>query len=107
MIQFAGTLSERIVIETPVTTRNAMGLQEPGWVEVCRCRASVIPDGIGAQSQGQALSAMPLYRVTIRQRDGIAIGQRISWNVRRLMVRQLLNDPRAKDRIVMRCEEVR
>jgi head-tail adaptor len=107
MSEFAGTLRERIVIEAPVTARNAMGLQEPGWNEVCRCQASVVPDGIGAQSQAQALSAMPLYRVTIRPREGIAIGQRISWKGRRLMVRQLLDDPRAKDRIVMRCEEVR
>jgi len=107
MSEFAGTLRERIVIENPVSSRNALGLQEPGWEEVCRCLAAVAPDGIGAQSEAQALSAMPLYRVTIRQREGVAIGQRISWKGRRLMVRQLLEDPRLKDRIVMRCEEVR
>jgi head-tail adaptor len=50
---------------------------------------------------------MPKYRVTIRQRDGIALDQRVRWNGRSLMVRQLLDDPRTKDRIVMRCEEVR
>ena len=50
---------------------------------------------------------MPRYRVTIRERDGIAIDQRITWKGRGLMVRQLLDDPRTKDRIVMRCEEVR
>jgi head-tail adaptor len=107
MSEFAGTLRERIVIENPVSSRNALGLQEPGWEEVCRCLAAVAPDGIGAQSEAQALSAMPLYRVTIRQREGVAIGQRISWKGRRLMVRQLLEDPRLKDRMIMRCEEVR
>jgi head-tail adaptor len=50
---------------------------------------------------------MPKFRVTIRWREGIAIDQRISWNGRKLMVRQLLDDPRTKDRITMRCEEVR
>jgi head-tail adaptor len=107
MSEFAGTLRERIVVENPVSSRNALGLQEPGWEEVCRCLAAVAPDGIGAQSEAQALSAMPLYRVTIRQREGVAIGQRISWKGRRLMVRQLLEDPRLKDRMIMRCEEVR
>jgi head-tail adaptor len=107
MSEFAGTLRERIVIENPVSSRNALGLQEPGWEEVCRCLAAVAPDGIGAQSEAQALSAMPLYRVTVRQREGVAIGQRISWKGRRLMVRQLLEDPRLKDRMIMRCEEVR
>ena len=29
-----------IVIEQPISLRNAMGLQEPGWEEVCRCLAA-------------------------------------------------------------------
>lgn len=74
---------------------------------MCRCLAAVALDTVGAESEAQALSAMPKYRVIIRQRDGIALGQRVRWNGRSLMVRQLLDDPRTKDRIVMRCEEVR
>lgn len=107
MTEFAGTLRERIVIERPVSVRNAMGLQEPGWEEVCRCLASVALESVGAESEGQALSAMPRFRVTMRRREGVAIDQRVSWNGRKLMVRQLLDDPRSKDRIAMRCEEVR
>jgi head-tail adaptor len=107
MSEFAGTLRERIVIERPVSVRNAMGLQEPGWEEVCRCLASIALESVGAESEGQALSAMPKYRVTIRRRDAIALDQRVSWSGRMLMVRQVLDDPRAKDRIAMRCEEVR
>ena len=105
--EFAGTLREPVLIERPVSSRNAMGLQEPGWEPVCRCLASILLESVGAESEAQALSAMPRFKVTIRQRDGIAIDQRISWNGRRMMVRQLLDDPRAMDRIVMRCEEVR
>lgn len=105
--EFAGTLRERVLIERAITSRNAMGLQEPGWEKVCRCLASVALESVGAESEAQALSAMPRFRVTIRQREGIGIDQRISWNERKMMVRQLLDDPRAKDRIVMRCEEVR
>jgi head-tail adaptor len=107
MSEFAGTLRERIVIEAPISVRNAMGLQEPGWEQVCRCLAAVELETIGPESEGQALSSMPKYRVTIRQRDGIGLDQRVTWKGRSLMVRQLLDDPRTKDRIVMRCEEVR
>ena len=107
MTEFAGTLRERIMIERPISVRNAMGLQEPGWEEVCRCLASVALESVGAESEGQALSAMPRYHVIMRWREGITIDQRVSWNGRKLMVRQLLDDPRAKDRIAMRCEEVR
>ena len=105
--EFVGTLRERVLVERPISTRNAMGLQEPGWEQVCRCLASVALESVGPESEAQALSWMPKYRVTMRRRDGIAIDQRISWNGRSMMVRQLLDDPRQKDRIVMRCEEVR
>jgi head-tail adaptor len=105
--EFAGTLRERVLIERPISLRNEMGLQQPGWEQVCRCLASVVLDSVGAETEAQVLSAMPKFKVTIRVREGIAIDQRITWNGRKLMVRQLLDDPRAKDRIVMRCEEVR
>jgi SPP1 family predicted phage head-tail adaptor len=101
--EFAGTLRERVVIERPVSTRNAMGLQEPGWEQVCRCLAGVVLESVGAESEAQSLSAMPKFRVTIRARTGIALDQRISWNGRKLMVRQVLDDPRQRDRLVMRC----
>ncbi|MBV9529249.1 head-tail adaptor protein [Sphingomonas sp.] len=105
--EFAGTLCERILIEQPSMQRDPSGLPLVGWVSVCTCSASIVPDGVGPQSQGEAPSAMQRFRVTIRRRDGIAIDQRISWGARRLMVRQLLDDRVAKDRISMRCDEVR
>jgi SPP1 family predicted phage head-tail adaptor len=107
MAEFAGSLRERIAIEQPVSVRNAMGLQQPGWEQVCRCLASVALDSVGAEAEAQALSAMPRFKVTIRWREGIALGQRVAWSGRTLMVRQLLDDPRSRDRIMMRCEEVR
>jgi head-tail adaptor len=107
MTEFAGTLRERILIERPISVRNAMGLQEPGWEEVCRCLASVALESVGAQAEAQALSAMPVYQVTIRSRDGIGLDQRVTWGARILMVRQMLDDPRAKDRLTLRCGEVR
>lgn len=105
--EFAGTLRERVTIEQPVSLRNEMGLQVPGWERVCSCLASVVLESVGPESEAQALSAMPRYRVTIRVRDGIALDQRVRWAGRALMVRQMLDDPRLRDRIVMRCEEVR
>jgi SPP1 family predicted phage head-tail adaptor len=107
MTEFAGTLSERIVIERPLEVRDAMGRQGSGWEEVSRCFAAVALEGAGLESEAQALSAMARYRVTIRRRDGIAVGQRVGWSGRTMLVRQVLDDPRAKDRITLRCEEIR
>ena len=107
MTEFAGTLRERIQIERPTALRTPTGLQEVGWLPLVRCWASVQLEGVGAESEGQALSAMPRLRVTIRRRDGIAIDQRIRWRERTLMIRQLLDDPRLPNRLVLRCEEAR
>lgn len=107
MTEFAGTLRDRILIERPLEARDAMGRQEPGWEEVCRCFAAIALEGAGPESEAQALSAMARYRVTIRRREGIAVGQRVRWGGRTMLVRQMLDDPRAKDRITLRCEEIR
>ena len=105
--EFAGTLKERILIERPSSERTAMGLQTAGWEPVARCLAAIEPEGMGPEAEAQALSAMPRFRVSIRWREGVAIDQRISWGERLLMVRQLADDPRRRERIVMRCEELR
>ena len=107
MTEFAGSLRERIIIERPVGVRTAMGLQQSSWEPVCRCLAAVVPEGAGPEAEAMALSAMPRFRVSIRKRDGIAIDQRVRWRGRALMVRQLFEDPRARDRIELRCEEAR
>lgn len=105
--EFAGTLRERIVIERPVEERSAMGLSTGGWEQVASCRASIVPEGAGPEAEAMALSAMPRLRVTIRRRDDVAVGQRILWGSRVLMVRQAIDDPRLADRLVLRCEEAR
>lgn len=107
MREFAGALSERIIIERPVTSRTSTGLQEAGWETVLSCFAAIAPEGAGSEAEAMALSAMPRFKVVIRHREGIAIDQRIIWGARRMMVRQLLYDPKAKDRLTLRCEEVR
>jgi head-tail adaptor len=107
MSEFAGTLKQRIRIERPVDLRTDSGLQQPGWEPVCDCLAAVVAEGAGAEAEAQALSAMPRYRVTIRARDGIAVGQRVIWGGRTMLVTQRIDDPTTPDRIMLRCEEVR
>ena len=107
MSEFAGALSERIHIEQQVAERNSMGLQQFGWQPVFSCLAAVVTESIGPESEAMALSAMPRFRIMIRRRDGVAIDQRVRWRGRLLMVRQILEDPRAKERVTLRCEEVR
>ncbi len=105
--EFAGLLRERVVIEALTAERNAIGAQLPDWVVVARCLASVAPEGVGAEAEGQALSAMARFKVMIRVREGIQVGQRIRWGGRVLGIRQRVDDPALPDRITLRCEEIR
>jgi head-tail adaptor len=107
MSEFAGTLKERITIERPADLRTASGLQAAVWEPVARCLAAIAAEGAGAESEAMALSAMPRFRVTIRKRDGIAVGQRIIWGERAMLVKQRIDDPKLPDRILLRCEEMR
>ena len=105
--EFAGTLRQRVVFEALTDERNALAAQLPTWEVVARCLAAVAPDGAGAETEAQALSSMARFRVTIRARDGIAVGQRVRWGKRVLAIRQRLDDPALPDRITLRCEEIR
>ena len=107
MSEFAGTLKERISIERPADLRTASGLQAAVWEPVARCLAAIAAEGAGAEAEAMALSAMPRFRVTIRKRDGIAVGQRITWGERAMLVKQRIDDPKLPDRILLRCEEMR
>ena len=107
MAEFAGTLRERITLERPVDQRSAAGLREGGWAVFADCLASVTLIGAGAEAEGMTLSAMAQYRVTLRVREGVAVGQRVRWKGGILMIRQVLLEPRWPDRIMLKCEEVR
>ena len=107
MSEFAGTLNQRIRIERPVDLRTDGGLQKAGWESVATCLAAVVAEGAGPETEAMALSAMPRFRVTIRRRDGIGVGQRVVWGERAMLVRQRIDDPATPDRILLRCEEMR
>ena len=107
MSEFAGTLKQRIRIERPVDLRTGSGLQEAGWEHVAACLAAIVAEGAGPEAEAMALSAMPRFRVTIRRREGIAVGQRVIWGERAMLVRQRIDDPATPDRILLRCEEMR
>lgn len=105
--EFAGTLRQRVVIETLTGERNALAAQVPAWDVVARCLAAIVPDGAGVDVEAQSLSAMARFKVTIRSREGIAVGQRVRWGTRLLAIRQRIDDPAFPDRIMLRCEETR
>ena len=107
MSEFAGSLRERVLLLRQEHVRTAAGLLVGEWVGFAHCHAAVVPDGVGTEAEGMTLSQMPRYRVTLRPIAGLTIDQRIQWRDRIMGVRQVIDDPRTPDRILLRCEEVR
>lgn len=102
----AGTLGERVTFERRGPERDALGSAEGDWAVEATVWAAVVPDGVGAETAGEAASGMPRLRVTIRRR-AVLLEHRLVWRGRRFGVREIVEDPRAPDRIVLRVEEMR
>lgn len=105
--EFAGRLRQRILIERPVQQRSPTGLRVEQWETVTQCLAAIEAIGAAGTEEGMALAAMGRFRVLIRWRADVEVGQRLEWRGGRMIVRQVKFDPRLPDRIELRCEELR
>lgn len=107
MREFAGLLRERVEIWQRLPARLPSGVATEDWQFVGACLARIEAEGVGAASEAMAVSAMQRFRITIRSRTDVALEQRILWKNRRLIVRQIADDPATPDRQTLRCEELR
>jgi SPP1 family predicted phage head-tail adaptor len=105
--EFAGTLNQRIEIWRPSEDRYASGGSTDDFTPILRCWASIAAEGSGALTEAMSVSAMPRFRVTIRMQTEVSVDQQVRWKERRLIIRQLVDDPASPDRLILRCEEQR
>jgi head-tail adaptor len=105
--EFAGTLKERIEIWTRLPVRLSSGASSEELRLLCTCLAAISSEGAGAASEAMSVSAMPRFRVTVRPQPDVMVDQQVRWRGRRMVVRQILEDPALADRMVLRCEEQR
>lgn len=102
--EFAGRLGERVTLSTPVPERDILGGWTGGWAVRGSAWALVEPDGEGTQSVGEALAAVPRWRVTMRLQT-LFVGDRIAWGAVDLEVLAVRCDPAAPDRMIVFTEE--
>jgi head-tail adaptor len=107
MSEFAGTLRERVVLETRLEARDARGGATGGYSYDGVAWASLIPLMPSDLSRAEALSALPRWQVTIRKREGVGMRTRLTWRGKYLAVRGIVSDPREPAQMVITCEEVR
>jgi head-tail adaptor len=107
MSEFAGTLRERVVLETRLEVRDARGGATGKYSYDGVAWASLMPLVSGDLTRADALSALPRWQVTMRKREGVGMRTRLTWRGKYLTVRGVLSDPREPAQMVLTCEEVR
>jgi len=107
MSEFAGTLRERVVLETRLEARDTRGGAVGKYIYDGVAWAALMPLIPGDLTTADALSALPRWQVTIRKREGVGLRTRLTWRGKYLAVRGVVSDPREPAHMVMTCEEVR
>lgn len=107
MTEFAGTLRERVVLETRLESRDARAGATGKYSYDGEAWAALMPLMPAELSCADALSALPRWQVTIRKREGVGIRTRLTWRGKYLAVRGLISDPKQPAQMVLTCEEVR
>jgi head-tail adaptor len=105
--EFAGTLRERVVLETRLENRDARGGADGRYSYDGEAWAALMPLMPAELSRADALSALPRWQVTMRKREGVGMRTRLIWRGKYLAVRGLVSDPRQPAQMVLTCEEVR
>jgi head-tail adaptor len=105
--EFAGRLRERVLIEQRRGNRDLVAAATGSYAYAGEAWAALMPMMPGDLVQAGALSALPRWQVTMRKREGIGPGTRLTWRRKYLAVRGVVNDPREPAQIVLTCEEVR
>ena len=104
---FAGSLRERISIDQPAPSRDALAARQGQWTSDGSAWAHIAPLMPADMAAADALTALPRWTVTLPPRAGLMPGTRLLWRGRYLMVRAVMRDPARPDRQILTCEEMR
>jgi head-tail adaptor len=105
--EFAGSLRERVLIETRVGNRDGLGGASGKYAYSGEAWAAFMPLVPGDLTLADARSSMPRWQVTMRKREGIDPRVRLTWRGKYLAVRQVVSDPREPAQMILTCEEIR
>jgi head-tail adaptor len=107
MSELAGALRERVELQRRGSGRDALGGAAGAWELLGVTWAAIEYERAGAGTVAGAADDGPFWRVTMRARGDVAVGDRLLWNGRVLGVRSVERDPLRPDRLRLRAEERR
>jgi head-tail adaptor len=103
--EFAGTLNERVAIETWVPGRDAYGGDAGQWRLDGAAAAAVVPDARGPAVAGEARRSGRRWRLALRSPPVLGLMSRLIWQGRVLKVIAVESDPRRPGHQSLLCEE--
>lgn len=107
MTEFTGSLRERVIIEQRLLNRDARGGATRQYAHAGEAWASLMPLVPADLTKADSLSFLPRWQVTMRKREGLGPGTRLTWRSKYLAVRGIAFDPAEPAQLVLTCEEVR
>lgn len=105
--EFAGALKERVTLEYQAAGTDARGAADGAWLSRGTAWAAIVPAGEGAAYAADAVAGEPRYRVTMRRRLDLSVGDRLVWRGRILSVLSFTTDPAQLDRMTCLVEQLR
>ncbi len=107
MIEFAGSLRERVTIERRSEGRTASGGRTGAWYYDGAAWVGVTPLTPAGLEAANSVSAQPRWHVIMRKRENLSVGDRLAWRGRFLMVQSVVSNPREPAQMILTCEEKR
>ena len=106
MNEFAGGLTQRVVVQRRAADRDDLGGADGGWATIAQVWAALAPIAPAAWGQGDRPGAAPRWKASLRTTD-VLPGDRLQWRGADLTVRSVEADPAASDRLTLVLEEDR
>ena len=105
--EFAGALNQRITLETQSAGTDADGGPSGTWQSLGLVWAHITPAGAGPETVGGTLAAMARYHITLRCRDDLNVGDRLTWRAATYTILTISRDPATLDRMELLVELMR
>lgn len=106
-MSLAGTLRERVTLQTFTITTTAAGDQAETWNDVLPdVPARMQPKKVSEVMRAMRETSEARYVATIRQRSGVSAGMRLIWGARTFNVTGVTNADERRHYLNLDCTEI-
>lgn len=101
----AGSLRHRVSIQTESETLDSYGEPTSGWSTDSTVWASVVPTSGRETNEGEGLSGVVTFKVTMRYNTAVSPKKRLLFGSRVLGITKVINKEERNEYLELHCEE--